>query len=154
MVKAGIVGAAGYSGKELIRILNGHPDVDVVSLTDKQFIGAGIAEVFPEFLGQIDAVIEDFDVKVVSDLCDVVRRLCQQCFNNMGVFLFSFCALFGNCCSNINVFVLFQNIQSFYDDRGGNEGHITLDVYDEVWVYVGSFFEYLICVIYAICTTR
>ncbi|MDP8219446.1 MAG: N-acetyl-gamma-glutamyl-phosphate reductase [Candidatus Theseobacter exili] len=72
MVKAGIVGAAGYSGKELIRILNAHPDVDVVSLTDKQFIGAGIAEVFPEFLGQIDTVIEDFDVQDVSDLCDVV----------------------------------------------------------------------------------
>jgi N-acetyl-gamma-glutamyl-phosphate reductase len=48
-VKVAIVGASGYSGQELIRILMGHPGVDLVCVTSRQHAGKSIAEVHPRF---------------------------------------------------------------------------------------------------------
>ena len=39
MTRAGIVGATGYAGAELVRILTGHPDVELTILTSRQFAG-------------------------------------------------------------------------------------------------------------------
>lgn len=49
VVKAGIVGASGYSGEELVRILSAHPAVDLVALTSRQFAGQPLASVYPRF---------------------------------------------------------------------------------------------------------
>jgi len=48
-VKVAVVGASGYSGQELIRILMRHPGVDLVCVTSRQFAGQSIAEVYPRF---------------------------------------------------------------------------------------------------------
>lgn len=44
-----IVGASGYSGEELVRILLGHPGVRIAAVTSRQNAGKGLAEVFPQF---------------------------------------------------------------------------------------------------------
>ncbi len=49
LVKVAVVGASGYSGQELIRILMRHPGVDLVCVTSRQFAGQSIAEVYPRF---------------------------------------------------------------------------------------------------------
>ncbi|MCX6968222.1 MAG: N-acetyl-gamma-glutamyl-phosphate reductase [Verrucomicrobia bacterium] len=49
LVKVAVVGASGYSGQELIRILMRHPGVDLVCVTSRQFAGQPIAEVYPRF---------------------------------------------------------------------------------------------------------
>ncbi len=49
LVKVAVVGASGYSGQELIRILIGHPGVDLVCVTSRQLAGKSIAEVYPRF---------------------------------------------------------------------------------------------------------
>jgi len=44
-----VVGASGYSGEELVRILLAHPSVDLVAATSRQLAGKSLAEVFPRF---------------------------------------------------------------------------------------------------------
>jgi N-acetyl-gamma-glutamyl-phosphate reductase len=53
--KVAIVGASGYSGQELIRLLLRHPQVELACYTSRQYAGQKVADVFPRFRGQIDA---------------------------------------------------------------------------------------------------
>lgn len=48
-IKAGIVGAAGYSGEELVRLLLSHPLVELAAITSRQYAGKTLAGVFPKF---------------------------------------------------------------------------------------------------------
>lgn len=48
-IKTAIVGASGYSGMELLRLLLGHPGVELVAVTSRQEAGKALAEVFPRF---------------------------------------------------------------------------------------------------------
>ncbi|MCL2093946.1 MAG: N-acetyl-gamma-glutamyl-phosphate reductase [Treponema sp.] len=66
---AGIIGAAGYAGAELIRILSGHPKVKGFSLGSVSLEGGLIEQVYPNFLGAFssplvkpDEVIEKSDI--------------------------------------------------------------------------------------------
>ena len=47
--KVGIVGASGYSGEELVRLLLSHPGVELTALTSRQYAGQTLAQVFPKF---------------------------------------------------------------------------------------------------------
>jgi N-acetyl-gamma-glutamyl-phosphate reductase len=48
-VKVGIVGASGYSGEELVRLLLAHPQVELTAVTSRQYAGQSLAQVFPKF---------------------------------------------------------------------------------------------------------
>jgi N-acetyl-gamma-glutamyl-phosphate reductase len=48
-IKTAIVGASGYSGMELLRLLLGHPGVELTAVTSRQEAGRALAEVFPRF---------------------------------------------------------------------------------------------------------
>lgn len=48
-VKVAIVGASGYSGEELVRLLLRHPGVSLTTVTSRQNSGKTIAQVFPKF---------------------------------------------------------------------------------------------------------
>ena len=48
-VRAGIVGASGYSGEELVRLLLAHPHVELAAVTSRQYAGQTLAQVFPKF---------------------------------------------------------------------------------------------------------
>jgi N-acetyl-gamma-glutamyl-phosphate reductase len=48
--KVAIVGASGYAGEELVRLLLAHPHVDLVAATSRQFAGKTLAQIFPRFL--------------------------------------------------------------------------------------------------------
>ncbi len=49
--KIAVVGASGYSGEELLRLLIRHPGVELVAVTSRQLAGQTIADVFPRFAG-------------------------------------------------------------------------------------------------------
>jgi len=49
MKPVGIVGASGYSGEELVRLLLHHPQVDLAAVTSRQYAGQTVAQVFPKF---------------------------------------------------------------------------------------------------------
>ena len=67
--KIAIVGASGYSGEELVRLLIRHPGVLIVALTSRQHAGEPLGQVFPKFAGQHygELTFIDSDVaKIVS----------------------------------------------------------------------------------------
>jgi N-acetyl-gamma-glutamyl-phosphate reductase len=47
--KIAIIGASGYSGEELVRLLLDHPHVELVAVTSRQNAGQSLAQVFPKF---------------------------------------------------------------------------------------------------------
>ena len=47
--RVAIVGASGYSGEELVRLLLGHPLVDLTAVTSRQYAGQSLAQIFPRF---------------------------------------------------------------------------------------------------------
>ena len=47
--RAAIIGASGYSGEELVRLLLNHPHVELVAVTSRQYAGQTLAQVFPKF---------------------------------------------------------------------------------------------------------
>lgn len=62
MLKVGIVGASGYTGVELARILAGHPEVCITAATSRQYAGKPLAEVFPNLRKRVDIVCENLGV--------------------------------------------------------------------------------------------
>jgi len=51
MIKIAIVGGTGYTGVELLRLLEGHPQAEVVAVTSRREAGMGVAEMFPSLRG-------------------------------------------------------------------------------------------------------
>src|ERR1700704_1200378 len=49
MKKLAIVGASGYSGEELVRLLLSHPQADLTAVTSRQYAGQTVGQVFPKF---------------------------------------------------------------------------------------------------------
>ena len=47
--RVAIIGASGYSGEELVRLLLSHPHVELVAVTSRQYAGQKLAQVFPKF---------------------------------------------------------------------------------------------------------
>ncbi len=54
-INTAIVGASGYSGEELVRLLLGHPHVNLSMLTSRQYAGQPLTSVFPRFAGYTGA---------------------------------------------------------------------------------------------------
>ena len=52
-MKAGVIGATGYAGAELVRLLSGHPKIDALVLSSVSFEGEKIEDVYPNFQGRI-----------------------------------------------------------------------------------------------------
>jgi N-acetyl-gamma-glutamyl-phosphate reductase len=48
-IPVAIVGASGYAGEDLVRLLLGHADADLVAVTSRQYAGQTLAQVFPKF---------------------------------------------------------------------------------------------------------
>jgi N-acetyl-gamma-glutamyl-phosphate reductase len=55
---AGIIGATGYAGAELVRLLGGHPNVDGLVLASISYEGSRIEEVYPNFRGKVSASLK------------------------------------------------------------------------------------------------
>ena len=54
--RAGVVGGSGYTGVELLRILAGHPDIEVVHTTADANAGAAVGELYPSLLGAYEGL--------------------------------------------------------------------------------------------------
>lgn len=71
-LKASIIGSTGYAGKELVKILMNHQDVELVHLVSSSCAGKNIAEVFPEFLNKLDKKLVNLNLDVLSQDSDMV----------------------------------------------------------------------------------
>jgi len=72
MIRAGVVGATGYAGAELVRILSNHPGVKLTIVTSRQYAGKPFADIFPSMKGIVDLVCETYDGNRVAEKTDVV----------------------------------------------------------------------------------
>lgn len=72
MIRAGVIGATGYTGAELVRILSGHPEVKLTVLTSRQYAGTAFADIYPAMSGLVDLICETYDADRVSEAADVV----------------------------------------------------------------------------------
>ena len=59
MTKVGVVGGTGYTGVELLRLLAGHPQVEVVAITSRAEAGVKVGDYFPSLRGRYDLAFTD-----------------------------------------------------------------------------------------------
>lgn len=71
MIKAGIVGGTGYTGVELLRLLAGHPEVELEVITSRSDNGTAVADMFPNLRGRVDLRFTAPDMQALKQ-CDVV----------------------------------------------------------------------------------
>jgi N-acetyl-gamma-glutamyl-phosphate reductase len=72
MHRIAVIGASGYTGIELLRLLSGHPGVELVTVTSRQYAGLPVSEVFQSLQGCLDLAFEDLSPKQVSQGVDLV----------------------------------------------------------------------------------
>ena len=72
MLNVAIVGASGYTGLELIRILYCHPEVAVTCLTSEQSAGRKISDIFPTLRGRCDLTLENLEPVRVAGKADLI----------------------------------------------------------------------------------
>lgn len=71
MINVAIIGASGYTGAELARLLCRHPQVTLTAATSRQYAGTPLAEVFPHLRGQVDIVCDNPDVEELCQRADL-----------------------------------------------------------------------------------
>lgn len=70
-VRVAIVGASGYTGAELIRLLLGHPRAEITALFAKDRLTPKVSSVHPQLTGVLDLPVEPFDASVAAARADV-----------------------------------------------------------------------------------
>ncbi len=71
-LKTAVVGATGYTGLEIVKLLLSHPGVELTSLTAKVDGAVGIHLVFPELAGRLELECSNLDVDDVCEKADLV----------------------------------------------------------------------------------
>ena len=72
MVKAAILGATGYAGAELVHILSGHPDTELVYLASHSYAGKKFSDIYPGMKGVCDQELREDDIKKAAENADVI----------------------------------------------------------------------------------
>jgi len=72
MNRVAIVGATGYAGAELVRILSGHPKTELTVLTSRQYAGVRFDRVYPAMAGLVDLVCEEYSTDRICTDADIV----------------------------------------------------------------------------------
>lgn len=72
MIRVGVLGATGYAGAELVRLLCSHKDTDITMLASKTYAGQKMSDIFTSLRGICDIVLEEADADIAAAKCDVV----------------------------------------------------------------------------------
>ena len=70
--KVGIIGATGYTGVEILRLLLHHPEVEVTALTSQKYAGVSIDQVFPSLMKHLQLKCEELAVDQISKKTDFI----------------------------------------------------------------------------------
>ncbi len=70
MLHVGIIGASGYTGVELARLLAGHPEIHLTVATSRKYAGKQLAEVFPNLRKRVHILCENLTVDELIDRAD------------------------------------------------------------------------------------
>jgi N-acetyl-gamma-glutamyl-phosphate reductase len=72
MVRIGILGATGYTGLELLKLLLRHPEAEITVLTTRQDERPHLADVHPQLAGRLDLRLENLSPRDVAKKADCV----------------------------------------------------------------------------------
>ena len=72
MIKAAVLGATGYAGAELVRLLSSHPDVEMTYLASHSYAGKKFSDIYPGLRSVVDIVLSEDDINAAADAADVV----------------------------------------------------------------------------------
>lgn len=86
MIKAGIIGATGYAGGELVRLLLGHKEVEIKWYGSRSYIDKRYYEVYQNMFQIVDAVCMDDNMEELAKQVDVIftatpQGLCASLIN-------------------------------------------------------------------------
>ena len=87
MIKVGIIGATGYAGNELVRLLLGHKDAEIVWLGSRSYIDQNYSDVYRNMFRLVDAKCMDDNMEELADKVDVIftatpQGLCASLLND------------------------------------------------------------------------
>lgn len=121
-----LIGATGYTGLEVARLLSSHPHAALVVATARAEAGQSIASVHPSLAGRLDVELEELDPVAVAKRCDVamcclphaasaetVKQLVQE-----GVRVVDFSADFR--LSSLSVYESWYDVKHPWPERVGN----------------------------------
>ena len=80
MIRAGIIGATGYAGGELVRLLLGHGDVEIKWYGSRSYIEKEYASVYQNLFRIVDDVCKDDNLKELAGQVDVIFTATPQGF--------------------------------------------------------------------------
>ena len=78
MIKVGIIGATGYAGSELVRILLGHKDVEIKWYGSRSYIDKKYASIYQNFFQLVDPTCMDDNMEALADQVDVIFTATPQ----------------------------------------------------------------------------
>lgn len=70
MVKVGIIGATGYVGAELVRLLHRRKDIRLTTVVSNSFSGQPYSDIYPAFRGTFDQVCDSLDIPALCEKAD------------------------------------------------------------------------------------
>lgn len=87
MIKVGIIGATGYAGAEIVRLIQGHPEATVVWYGSRSYIDEKYSSIYGNFFKIVDAKCLDDNMQQLADEVDVIftatpQGLCASLVND------------------------------------------------------------------------
>lgn len=71
MINVGIIGATGYVGIEIVRLLQNHPEINISTVVSQNFVGKKISDVYPNLRNIFDMECEELDIDRISEKADI-----------------------------------------------------------------------------------
>lgn len=78
MIKVGIIGATGYAGAELVRILMGHKDAEIVWYGSRSYVDKRYSEVYQNTFQIVENICRDDNMEKMADEVDVIFTATPQ----------------------------------------------------------------------------
>jgi N-acetyl-gamma-glutamyl-phosphate reductase len=70
--RVGVIGATGYTGVELLRLLLLHPEIELTALTSQKYAGMGVDQVFPSLTGRLQLTCEEVSLDHILEKTDFI----------------------------------------------------------------------------------
>ena len=80
MIKAGIIGATGYAGAEIVRLLMGHPEAEIKWYVSRSYIDQRYADIYRNMFQIVEDVCKDDNLDKLAEEVDVIFTATPQGF--------------------------------------------------------------------------